>query len=202
MGFRLGEKTKKGLRIGAKVGAIAGAVALGTKGASVRETQSREGASEAFTSVASAGQQERSNIQTQAIATRHGLGGGRTDLPAPTKAISNKPAIARQVAKGTLAVARAPTPKAKVIAGLKTGVAVRSVPPSVPANVDIEKFRVGITKGLTGTPAVRPGTQKATKIYAPTKPKQPKQPRRGMTERVAGFVRGGAPAPKPTKRRR
>ena len=30
--IRLGAKTKKGLRIGAKVGAVAGAIALGTKG--------------------------------------------------------------------------------------------------------------------------------------------------------------------------
>tara|TARA_R110002020_G_C15740488_1_gene725049 strand:- start:120 stop:452 length:333 start_codon:yes stop_codon:yes gene_type:complete len=39
--MRLGHKTKKALRIGAKVGAVAGAVALGTKGRGTQTAQER-----------------------------------------------------------------------------------------------------------------------------------------------------------------
>ena len=39
---RLGAKTKKGLRIGAKVGAVAGAIALGTKGHRTHPSRAQE----------------------------------------------------------------------------------------------------------------------------------------------------------------
>tara|TARA_R110000824_G_scaffold166411_3_gene343185 strand:- start:136 stop:720 length:585 start_codon:yes stop_codon:yes gene_type:complete len=189
MGFRLGEKTKKGLRIGAKIGAIAGAVALGTKGASGHKELSQERQAEAYVKgksqlqdVAQTGMAQRQITQQ---ATRPAP--ASQSLPRETKAVSNRPAIAKQVAVGSLAVARAPTPKAKAVAGLKGVQAVRSVKPSVPANVEIKRKleQAEIRAKASKTPAVRLGG-----ISTPAKGQPKKQPRRGFTESLAGKMRG------------
>ena len=186
MGFRLGEKTKKGLRIGAKVGSIGVAVALGTKGARDTKAQRQaEGVSLGKSQLQDLAQTGKAQRQITQQATRPAP--PSQTLPRETKAVSNKPAIARAVVGGATRVALAKTPEAKAGAGVRAIQSVRAVKPSVEANVEIKRKIAQAEREAKArrTPAVPLGG-----ISTPAKGQPPKQPRRGMTQRLAGGIRG------------
>ena len=204
MSFRLGEKTKKALRIGSKVGSIGLAVALGTKGAKDTKAQRQaEGVSLGKAQLQDIAQTGKAQRQITQLATRPAP--PSQTLPRETKAVSNKPAIARAVVGGATRVALAKTPEAKAGAGVRAVQSVRAVKPSVEANVEIKRKIAEAERQAKArtTPAVPLGGKSTPAKGQPKKQPQAGRPqgRRGMTERLAGGIRGGAPTPKSRKRR-